>query len=158
MSKTVELKFRNTIDVSKLYAVSKNAFLMGQKKASIQMLDWMSTGTGVSQAAPPIRTGILESSGSVFYKNKLLKITPDVRIDKTKGEPTPLKNYNSKNITWGFNTDYATRMHEDKDLNPGLYSIRNANRHPGNQWMLEHLKKDENNYSALIAKFAGKYL
>jgi len=148
-----KLRIKNTINVAKLKGISNKAFADSQSKAAIQMLDWMSSGSMSAPEAPPIRTGILASSGSVFYKNKLLGVSPDI----SGGQGTPNRQYNSKNITWGFNTDYAKRMHEDK-LNPGPYSQRNANRHPGNQWMTEHLQKDKDNYAALIAKFMEKYL
>ena len=148
------LKYKNTINIPAIKNVSKKAFETAQKKAAIQMLDWMSSGSMASEAAPPIRTGILASSGSVFYKNQNLAVSKDI----SSGQGTPNRQFNSKNITWGFNTDYATKMHEDKNLNPGPYSMRNANRHPGNQWVLEHLQKDKDNYSKLIAKFARNFL
>jgi hypothetical protein len=152
MAKT-GLVIKNTIDVSKIKAVSKKAFEKSQAKAAIQMLGWMASGSAASEKAPPIRTGVLASSGSVFYKNKLLTISPDI----SGGKGTPNKAFNSKNITWGFNTVYATRMHEDKNLKPGPYSQASGNRHPGNQWLLEHLQKDKDNYTKLIAEFARKY-
>lgn len=142
------LKIKSTIDVSKMAA--DKLFPQAQEKAAIQMLDWMTSGSMGSPKKPPIRTGVLASSGSVFYKNKLLGITPNVAKE---GSPTPNTSYNTKNIAWGFNTAYASRMHEDKDLNPGPYSIRDPNMNPGNQWMTEHLQKDKDNYTKLIAEF-----
>ena len=148
------LVIKNTINIPAIKKVSKKAIVGSQKKAAIQMLDWMSSGSTGSAKAPPIRTGVLASSGSVFYKNKLLKVSPDV----SSGLGTPNKEFNAKNISWGFDTDYATRMHEDKNLNPGPVSQTNPNRHPGNQWVLEHLKKDKDNYTKLIALFMQKEL
>lgn len=147
-------RIKNTINMVKAKKISDKAFIEGQSKAAIQMLTWMANGSIATQKAPPIREGILASSGSVFYKNKLLGVSPD----RTGGKATPNRDYNSKNITWGFNTAYATRMHEDKTLKPGPYSQANSNRHPGNEWAREHLNLDKNNYTALVAKFAGKYL
>jgi hypothetical protein len=151
MAKT-GLRIRNNIKIGKIKGVSKKAFAEGQMKAAIQMLDWMSSGSMGSQKAPPIRMGILASSGSAFYKKKNLGVSPDI----SRGMGTPNKQFNSKNITWGFNTVYATKMHEDKSLKPGPFSERNPNRHPGNQWVLEHLKADRNNYTKLIAEFAKR--
>jgi len=142
------LKIKSTIDVSKFTA--NKLFPKAQEKAAIQMLDWMSSGSMGSPSKPPIRTGVLASSGSVFYKNKFLKASPNVARGET---PTPNKSYNGKNVTWGFNTNYAAKLHEDKSLNPGPFSIRDANMHPGNQWVTEHLQKDKDNYTKLIAKF-----
>ena len=143
------LKIKNTINIPK--NLSKKTFANAQEKAAIQMLDWMASGSMGTQAAPPIRTGVLASSGSVFYKNKNLGVSPDI----SSGQGTPNKAFSSKNITWGFNTEYATRLHEEK-LNPGPFSKANPNRSPGNQWLMKHLKKDANNYTKLIAKFIEK--
>jgi hypothetical protein len=143
-------KFKNTIDVSKLAKDSPKNFYLAQFKAAMAMLDWMSSGSQTSPKKPPIRTGVLASSGSVFYKNRLLGTSPNVA---TSGAPTPNKSHTGKNITWGFNTDYAKRMHEDKSLNPGPFSKRDPNMAPGNQWVTEHLQKDKDNYTKLIAEF-----
>jgi hypothetical protein len=154
MAKNAELRIRNTINIPKVKKVSDKTFVKSQMKAAIQMLDWMSSGSKGSTKAPPIRTGILASSGSAFYKNKNIAISEDI----SGGLGTPNKSFNAKNITWGFNTSYATRMHEDKTLKPGPFSERNPNRHPGNQWMLEHLKNDKDNYAKTIALFMRKDL
>lgn len=146
-------KIKNTIDVSHLYKMSKQYFYNAQYKAAIQMLDWMSSGSAKSPKKPPRRTGVLASSGSVFYKNKLIGTTPDVRTSEAEKPATPNKEHQGENVTWGFNTDYAKRMHEDKNLKPGPLSISDPNSSPGNQWMLEHLKKDAKNYMKLIAEF-----
>ncbi len=148
-----KLKIRNTISVGRIKNVSAEAFKSGQLKAAIQMLDWMSSGSMGSQAAPPIRTGVLASSGSAFYKKQNIGVSPDI----AGGKGTPNKSFNSRNITWGFDTDYAKKLHEEK-LNPGPLSKRNPNRQPGNQWLTEHLQKDKDNYMKLVAKFAKKFL
>ena len=145
------LNIKSTIDVSK-FAANK-LFPKAQEKAAIQMLDWMSSGSMTSPAKPPRRTGVLASSGSVFYKNKFLKATPNT---SRGGTPTPNKSHSGKGVTWGFNTNYAAKMHEDKSLNPGPFSVRDPNMHPGNQWVTEHLQKDKNNYTKLIADFIKK--
>ena len=142
---------KSTIDVSKMEG--HKLFPIAQEKAALSMMDWMSSGSMASQAAPPILSGVLASSGSVFYKKQNIGVSPDI----SGGKGTPNKAFNSRNITWGFNTDYAKRLHEEK-LNPGPYSMRNPNRHPGNQWVTTHLQKDKNNYTKLVAKFARKYL
>lgn len=148
------LKIKSTIDVSK-FAANK-LFPEAQEEAAIRMLDWMSSGSMGSPKKPPFRTGVLASSGSVFFKSKLLSVSPNVA---ESGTPTPYKTYTAKNVAWIFNTNYATKMHEgkskheDKSLNPGPYSVRDPNMHPGNQWVAEHLQKDKNNYTKIIAEF-----
>lgn len=134
----------------KLKSKSPKLFQSSQAKAAIQMLDWMSSGSPGSPSKPPIRTGVLASSGSVFYNNRYLGASPSV---SKGGAPTPNKSYSGKGITWGFNTSYATRMHEDKGLRPGPFSSADPERHPGNQWLTAHLKGDKNNYTKLIAEF-----
>jgi hypothetical protein len=142
------LKITSTIDVSKF--VANKLFPKAQEKAAIAMLTWMSSGSMGSPLKPPIRSGVLASSGSVFYKNKFLKTSKNI---SRGGVPTPNLSHTGKGVTWGFNTAYATRMHEDKDLNPGPFSLADPNMHPGNQWMTAHLQKDKNNYTKLIAEF-----
>lgn len=148
---SVGLRIKSTINVSKM--VTNKLFPKAQEKASISMLDWMVSGSIGSPKKPPIREGILASSGSVFVDGKFLGTTPDIT---SGGTPTPNKTYSKKGVTWGFNTDYATRMHEDKNLKPGPYSARDPNMSPGNQWLTEHLQKDKNNYTKLIAAFVAK--
>lgn len=142
------LTIKSTIDVSKM--ASSKLFPPAQKKAAIQMLDWMANGSAGSPLKPPIRTGVMASSGSAFVNGKLIGVTPN---KAKEGTPTPNKDYSGKGVAWGFNTDYAKEMHENKGLNPGPFSSRDPNMHPGNQWVSVHLKKDKDNYTALINKF-----
>lgn len=148
------LTVKNNLKINQFKKVSKKAFQSAQEKAAIQMLDWMSSGSPKSDKKPPIRTGVLASSGSAFYNNKFLKETPNVA---TKGTPTPNYQYSGKEITWGFNTEYAKRMHEDK-LTPGEFSSRDSGRKPGNQWMTAHLSKDKKLFIKVIAEFLKKKL
>lgn len=147
------LTIKSTIDVSHLVKQSKNYFWLAQRTAANAMLDWMANGSMNSPKKPPIRTGVLASSGSVFYKSKYLGSTKDVRTSDAKEPAFPNKHHTGEGVTWGFNTDYATAMHEDKNLSPGPFSIRDSNMHPGNQWLMEHLQKDKNSYTELVAKF-----
>lgn len=150
------LKVNVDFDFSRFRAVSEKGFDLGLRKAAIQMLDWMVSGSRNVPDKPPIRTGVLASSGSVFQDGRFLTASPD--IHRGDDSATPNKSYAGKGITWGFNTDYAARMHEDNSLNPGPFSTQSGGRNPGNQWLTKHLQRDKNDFMEVVAGFVKKEL
>lgn len=115
-------------------------------KAGLQGLNWMVNGSPNERVVPPIKTGMLRGSGSIFVGNKFISATPD-----KSGYGTPNTSYSGKDntITWGFNTDYAARMHES-NWNPGKYSKQSKD--VGNKWIRKHLDADKELLFDFIAK------
>lgn len=150
MSNKTRLVIKSTFRFDQFKSKSKEAMDNAIEKASIQMLDWMASGSANSSLIPPRLTGVLASSGSVFYNGKLIALSPNIATD---GQPTPNKSYSGKGVTWGFNTEYATKMHEATGYSPGHISARLPGSYPGNRWVSEHLKKDKKDYYKLINKY-----
>jgi hypothetical protein len=115
-------------------------------KGGLQMINWIVNGSPRESVVPPVLTGALRGSGSVFVGGKFITATPD-----ESGEGTPLKSYSAKpnTITWIFNTAYATRLHERK-WTPGEVSQQSGN--VGNKFIRKHLKADKELLLEFIAK------
>ena len=158
MAKKTGLQIKFVFPLKRFKRVSTKALSDGLEKAGISMLDWMASGGPKSESAPPIRRGILAASGSVFVGNKLIKTTADQPV--SGGQSQANKSYSGKagQLTFGFNTVYATRMHEDDSLNPGKFSSDSKNRAPGNGWVREHLKLEKDELMKVLAAFVDKAL
>lgn len=99
-----------------------------------------------SPPAPPIDMGILRGSGSVFTGNTLIGDTKGLY---SNGKPNREYQGKPNEITIGYNTAYAARMHET-NWKPGTQSKAAGN--VGNKWLKKHLEKDGKNLLALYAK------
>lgn len=132
---------KNNIRLKALNKTSAKATEEATEKIATAMLEFMVNGSPKSAATAPIRWGVLRASASVFVGNKLIALSPNV---PNQGTATPNKSYSGKrnHVTVGFNTPYATRQHEDKSMKPGKFSALSGSSNPGNQWVMEHLKKD----------------
>ena len=51
-------------------------------------------------------------------------------------------------MTWCWNTDYATKMHEHKG-GWGKFTIQDGD--AGNKWLERHLRRDKNDLMKMIA-------
>ena len=151
----MRIRIKEQFDLKGMAKHNEKAMNEAVEKASIQMLDWMASGSKNCHLIPPRLTGVLASSGSVFFKNKLIALSPDMT---TEGQATPNKNHSGKYVTWGFNTDYATEMHEATNYSPGHISSRLPGSYPGNFWVREHLIKDKKDYFDLIQIFLNKFI
>ena len=133
----------------KLEKESPAAFQKALEIAAIQFLDWANEGSVKESRKPPIRRGFLRGSSSAFVGDKLVSVYSKA----AKGNPNENFNGGKLNITWGWNTAYATRMHET-DYNPGPYSQQDGD--AGNKWLEKHLKADRDLLMEVIAEEFGK--
>lgn len=115
-------------------------------KAGLQLLNWIVNGSPKESTVPPVLTGLLRGSGSLFVGSKFIIATPD---NSGKGEPNTSYSAKENVVTIGYNTAYAARLHETK-WNPGERSIRSGN--VGNKWIRKHLSADKDLLFAFIAK------
>jgi hypothetical protein len=115
-------------------------------KGGLQLINWTVNGSPNEKRIPPVLTGALRGSGSLFVGDKFITATPD-----KSGIGTPNMSHSNKPnvITVGFNTDYARRLHETK-WNPGPVSEMSGD--VGNKFLRRHLQNDKDLLFAFIAK------
>lgn len=115
-------------------------------KAGLQLINWIVNGSPKESIVPPVLTGALRGSGSVFVGSKFISATPD-----ESGKGTPNNSYSGapNTITVGFNTAYAAKLHEES-FNPGPRSKQSGN--VGNKYIRKHLQADRDLLFAFIAK------
>lgn len=132
----------------------KNANEYALEKTAIDMLNWFNNGSPNEPATPPIRHGVLRGSSSAFVGNKLVGVNPEKITPGGNEKQTPNKSVsgsNAQRIRLGWNTDYATRMHEETyNLGP----ISAATGTSGPKWAEKHINAD----GALIAETIGKFM
>ena len=132
-------------ELKKLMKESPKALKKAMEIAGIQFLTWANNGSSKESRKPPIRRGFLRGSSSAFLGSEL--------IGMYDGEDNreANKSYSDKDfvLTWGWNTEYATRMHET-DYMPGPFSKQDGD--AGNKWLERHLKSDRELLMAVIAK------
>jgi hypothetical protein len=130
----------NTKDFDKKFSQyilkSPTAMKTALEKAGIQFLTWANNGSPKESRKPPIRRGFLRGSSSVFRGSKLVGLSP------TGDNKDAAKNNSEKdefNLTWVWNSAYATKMHET-EYNPGPFSTQDGD--AGNKWAEKHLDAD----------------
>lgn len=126
------------IEFEKLY---KNVHEKASTKVGLQLLNNCNNGSPNESTVPPILTGALRGSASVFVNDKLISVAPNIG-----GDPTPAKSISGNKgnddetfITIVYNTVYASKLHE-LDFNPGPGSEQAGN--VGNKWIEKHIKAD----------------
>jgi hypothetical protein len=122
---------------------------MAQKIGAVQFLTWANTGQGKSSKKPPIRFGVLRGSSSAFVGNELVLIFPQTIKQGASEAPTPAQTYAGALdvITFVWNTDYATKMHE---WSGGWGPFTRQDGDAGAKWVEDHLKADRNALMAVI--------
>jgi hypothetical protein len=129
------------------------AHRIAMTKTGIQILNWSLNGSANSSVVPPIWTGELRGSGSVFVESEC--------VHTSKGEypgGRPCETYSAGNdkIAVGYNTAYAARLHETK-WTPGPRSAQSGD--VGNKWLEKHLNADKTAamkmYAAILKKESG---
>jgi hypothetical protein len=105
-------------------------------KVGLQLINNIVNGSPQEPVTPPIKTGALRGSGSVFIGDRLIKTTEDI-----SGEGTPATSHSAKKsvITVVFNKPYAAKWHENS-FNPGPVSLQSGN--VGNKYIEKHLQHD----------------
>jgi hypothetical protein len=122
------------------------------KAVGLQLLNNVVNGSPGASVVPPIKTGVLRSSGSVFVGSKLAGTSPMIY------NGSPATNYSAPDnqITIVFNTAYAARMHED-NWTPGKKS-RQDGKDVGNKFLSKHLEGDWQELQRLYANILKKDL
>jgi len=121
------------------------------EEGAIAFLNWANLGSKTCTRKPPIRWGVLRGSSSAFVGNKLVIIFPGIITPGAPEGITPARSYGGKQsvITWGWNTEYARKMHAHTG---GWGSVTRQDMDAGNQWLLMHLQKDKDDLMKVIAK------
>lgn len=121
-------------------------------KVALQLLNFVLNGSKNQSVVPPIKTGMLRGSGSVFVDSRNVGTSPRV-----SGQGKPNTNYGGKKhqITIGFNTAYAARWHEE-EFNPGEFSRQSGD--VGNKYVEKHLRDDKEILMEMYAKVLNKFM
>ena len=117
---------------------------------ALSLLNWTVNGSINEPVVPPILTGTLRGSGSVFVGSELIHTT---KGEYAQGTPNLSHNDDINVITVGFNTSYAVKMHET-DWEPGTYSEQSGD--VGNKFLERHLIADGKDLIKLYAKILKK--
>lgn len=157
-----QVQFTNTLTKGmekyfKKVGISENKTSAADKLAKteigLQLINWIVNGSSSEPVVPPILWGNLRAAGSVFVGsefvggNNLYKVKkPTKPIDENIQNTS--HNAPISTVTIGFNTSYATKMHETK-WNPGPASEKSGD--TGNKFVEKHLKSDG---KALIKMYA----
>lgn len=150
MANKTELKMG--MDFSPLKAFQRRDpknFKKAQKKAGIQFLNWANNGSKRTSKKPPIRFGILRGSSSVFIGKDLVETFSIIIKAGTDETISPARSHlaSPKTLTFVWNTDYATKMHEHKG---GWGKFTQQDGDAGRKWLEEHLKRDRNDLFKMI--------
>jgi hypothetical protein len=122
---------------------------------ALQLLNNCANGSPGSPVKPPIWTGYLRGSGSVFVNGKFISATPGI------AGSTPLRQLaiqakgTETIISVVYNTDYAAWLHEEV-WKPGAKSVKAGN--VGNKWIERHLNADGAELMWLYGKILKKEL
>jgi len=118
-----------------------------KSQIALQLLNYTNQGSANDPTVPPIKTGNLRGSGSVFIGSFLVQIT---RGEYGVGTPaTSTNTTNLDHITIVYNTSYAAKLHESFNWSPGPGSEKSGD--VGNKWLEKHLFADSKD---LLAQYA----
>jgi len=146
-----------------LAGIEKGRTSGADKQAKIvvasSLLNWTVNGSINEPVVPPIMTGQLRGSGSVFVGSELIHTT---KGEYAQGTPNLSHNDNVNVITVGFNTSYAVKMHETKWIAGGKIPSKQVKNNPniigdvGNKFLERHLIADGKDLIKLYAKILKK--
>jgi len=122
-----------------------------------QFLTWCNNGSSNESTKPPIDTGNLRGSASIFVGPVCIQ---DTRGQEGVGTPATVGGESSMDvITIVYNTAYAARLHESEWIPGGAIPTKAVINNPakvanvGNKWIEKHLKADAQNIFKLYAAF-----
>lgn len=144
----IKLEFDNRFKFDKYFKKFSKEDLESRKKVGLQALNWIVNGSPKESVVPPILTGLLRGSGSIFVGSKYVGT-----IGGKKGKPNKSHTEKEGVITVGFDTAYAARMHEGV-WNPGPVSKQSGD--VGNKFIEKHLKADKKEYTKFYAALQKK--
>jgi hypothetical protein len=147
---------KNTIDDQyiKFLREDKKKRPMVLGKVGLQLINWVVNGSPRSSITPPVLTGALRGSGSVFIGDKFVGGT-DFYPVTGDGVRTINRSHSGKEneVTIGFNTAYAAKWHENP-FTPGKFSQQSGD--VGNKYVEVHLKADRLDLTKLFALLYSK--
>jgi len=141
------IKWKSDLDKGlKLYETkTSKSHNIAAKKVGLQLLNYIVNGSPSEGVTPPILTGTLRGSASVFLGNELVQQGPN-------GPPSTSGN-KKDTIRIIFNVPYAARMHEER-WNPGPVSQQAGN--VGNKFISKHVDGDKTDLMKMYAKLIKK--
>jgi hypothetical protein len=109
--------------------------MYAKKQVAVALLEFTLSGSSKEAAVPPIDTGMLRGSASVFVANEWIA-GADTHTDfqNKSGSGTNDKDI----ITVGFNVDYAALVHEHE----GSYSERSIADGAKTKFLERHIQRD----------------
>jgi hypothetical protein len=136
---------------------SGSADQLARTRMGLQLLNIVVNGSANESVVPPIMTGVLRGSGSVFTGSVFVG---DTKANYPNGTPNASYSEGDPNdITVGLNTAYAARLHETQwtagGKRPSAQSLRNPGMlgNVGNKFIEKHLKADGKD---LVKFYAGQ--
>lgn len=142
-------RFQKLVAMDKTGGVDFHA----KSQVALQFLNWCNRGSANDSTVPPIKTGNLRGSASVFVGPVLIQ---DTRGQYGTGTPAQSCSDAMNVITIVYNTIYAAKMHEDT-WEPGDVSQRSGD--VGNKWLEKHMTADGKDllemYAMLLKKGTG---
>jgi hypothetical protein len=150
-----QLRVDMRIDLAPLRSLqrrSPRAFNTALKRASIQMLNWANLGSAKSPRKPPIRFGVLRASSSAFVGTEFVASYKGTVRGGADERPTPATSIGSARattVTWAWNTDYATKMHEHTG-SWGAFTLQDGN--AGRKWLEIHLAADKDSFIDVVRR------
>lgn len=164
MGKSLEMRFDDKMTAGmKTYfkkvgigRITSGADKKAKTAIGLQLINFVINGSSNAGVVPPILHGVLRASASVFVGSEF--VGGNNLWPVTEGAATPNTSYsaNDNTVTVGFNTIYATRMHET-DWLPGPVSEQSGD--TGNKFVEKHLKSDGKVliglYSDILKKESG---
>lgn len=162
MAKTSFVIVKNTLTdrTKKFFTVTNPGGEIDIKAKTImglQLLNNIINGSPRNSLVPPIMTGRLRASGSVFVGSEFSGDTSNQPVQE--GVATPNKSYSDKKeiVTVGFNTEYAARWHEQDFTPGGKIPSKIAQSNPaalanvGKKYIEKHLQSDGPELTKLYA-------
>lgn len=150
-----ETKIKMSMDLSPLNGLARKspgAFVKALKRGAIQFLNWSNLGSANSPRKPPIRFAVLRASSSAFVGKEFVTSFQTAVKGGGSERPTPARSVGSApptRVTWVWNTDYATRMHEWTG-NWGPVTVQDGD--AGRKWLEEHLEADRDSFYDVVRR------
>lgn len=136
-------------EFQKLYP---KALREAMEESALEFLRWANNGSANSNSKPPILTGALRGSSSAFVGSKFVGAMEGY----SNKDASKSHNDSPLNITWAWNKDYATDMHENYPTNPKNAPHSKNDPGSGGKWAEDHLSADKEDLMKIIAHKVGK--
>lgn len=134
---------------------SEGADRKARVEIALSLLNFCVNGSANDSTVAPIMTGNLRGSGSAFLGSEAIG---DLSAQFPTGEQVPSISAKPNEITVGFNTPYAARLHETEWVPGGKKPSKQATTNPnitgdvGNKWLEKQLNANRDNFIEYYAK------